>query len=169
VGRFVVANTPYGTTLADEVAALQRIGAQRHVSLGDGGIAQLAQRFRFNEHIFDAELNGSKVVGFHHEPTAISSRVVSGTRTPPAPFGVYSAKIEFEASPGNWIQKKGGSTFFPDTWSRTDVMYESIQAFSTRNYPDPMKPSLWSGTTPSGALVRCYEYPNLTVYPVRRP
>jgi hypothetical protein len=165
----VVAKTPYGTTLADEVAALQRIGAQRHVSLDDGGITQLAQRFRFNEHIFDAELNGTKVVGFHYEPTAMNSRIVPGTRNSPDAFGVYRGKVEFEASPENWIQKSGGSTFFPDTWSRTDVMYESIQAFRARSYPDPMKPTKWSGTTPSGVLVRGYDYPNLTVYPVWRP
>ncbi|QWF18240.1 EndoU domain-containing protein [Lysobacter capsici] len=84
-------------------------------------------------------------------------------------MGVYEGTVELEVAPNVW-QLKGGSgrsSFFPTSWSRNEVMYESVQGFRTRQYLNPNSPSAWSSITPSGVMVRGYDSPKLTIYPVR--
>jgi hypothetical protein len=73
-------------------------------------------------HIAHGEVRvGGKVVGFHwkgDEDNAVAEGDGSVTNGPNA-MGVYAEGVQQKGKPKN--KKKGGSTFFPDSWSESDV------------------------------------------------
>jgi hypothetical protein len=87
-------------------------------------------------HIFHGEINASGMaVGFHHRGSIgyqRHARITRMTKSPNAQ-GVYEAEVEiYDPASGMWIHKHRPSTFFPDSWSRTQVLAEIRSAFNHR-------------------------------------
>lgn len=106
------------------------------------------------KHIFHGEINKSgKAVGFHHSVSIGHqghARIVGITKAPDAQ-GVYEATVEiFDATSGKWILKSKPSTFFPDTWSRAQVLDEIRDAFNNQVYTNG---PYWEGISPSGVRI----------------
>jgi filamentous hemagglutinin len=106
------------------------------------------------------------VVGGHSIASG-NVRVIPGTESPPNAQGVYQARIEVPdpANPGRFLPKTnnaGVSTMFPDSWSADRVKVEVDAAYQNRT----INGNMWTGTTPSGVVVRGYLNPKTTVYPV---
>ncbi|HXG23650.1 MAG TPA: EndoU domain-containing protein, partial [Chthonomonadales bacterium] len=78
-------------------------------------------------HIFPGEINGAgSATGFHHVGNGIwhqsFARIVRITK-PPNQLGVYQAEIQiFNHVTRTWVTKARPSTFFPNHWSRRDVL-----------------------------------------------
>jgi hypothetical protein len=119
-------------------------------------------------HIFHGEINANgKPVGFHHRGSighTGRARIVVGTESVPNAQGVYTAKVQvFKPSAGNWVTKK--STFFPDSWSRLQVINEIRSAFINAHL---IRGRLWEGISPSGVRIQGYFEGNTikTAYPI---
>ncbi|MED2131643.1 EndoU domain-containing protein [Brevibacillus porteri] len=72
-------------------------------------------------HILEGEINEKgKAVGWHHELSSASSRIV-GSPTNPDSHGVYQAVVDiFNGT--SYVRKEQTSSFFPKHWSADDVM-----------------------------------------------
>jgi hypothetical protein len=116
------------------------------------------------KHIFHGEIREGKrdgkrrAKGFHyrgsigHEDKA---RIVLGTKTPPNMYGVVKAKVEiFDKDTNDW--KKKWSTFFPDHWSRQQVIDEIRGAYARHTKPRVKEPRYWEGNGPSGIRIGGY-------------
>ena len=121
----------------------------------------------FDRHILSGEVkaNGSVVGG--HSIANGNVRVIPGTESLPNAQGVYQARIEVPdpTNPGRFLPKtnnSGVSTMFPDSWSADRVKVEVDAAYQSRTITGNM----WTGTTPSGVVVRGYLNPKTTAYPV---
>jgi hypothetical protein len=120
------------------------------------------------KHIFHGEINANgKPVGFHHRGSIGHegrARIVPGTESSPNSQGVYTAKVQiFKPSTGNWVTKK--STFFPDSWSRAQVIAEIRGAFQNAHL---IQGRLWEGISPSGVRIQGYIEGRVikTAYPI---
>ncbi|WP_330838307.1 EndoU domain-containing protein [Actinophytocola sp.] len=134
----------------------------------DAGVAELRKRLRrlgldqlsprLRQHIFEGHLkkrkrgNGYRELGYHHRQDGVDrgpmrvARVVAG----PDSDGVYQARVA-----GPWTE--GSSevrrcTFFPDAWTRRDVLRAVRFAFLNRNHCDGRK---WRGRA-RGLLIEGY-------------
>ncbi|MEV6343791.1 EndoU domain-containing protein [Actinoplanes sp. NPDC051851] len=110
------------------------------------------------EHIFQGHTNmaarprpaGS---GFHHRflgenpPGARVRRDANGKELilETDVTGTYRARVDTLGPDGNWHQKKGSSTFFPDNWTPQRVDESIEEAFRNGN-PHPKEPGKWVGT-----------------------
>lgn len=109
------------------------------------------------KHIFHGEINQKGMaVGFHHRG-AIGhqgrARIVRILSSPNAQ-GVYKAEVEiYDPKRGRWISKGDPSTFFPDFWSRAQVLNEIRGAF---HHQSLTKGNYWEGISPSGVIIRGY-------------
>ena len=109
------------------------------------------------KHIFHGEINQKgRAVGFHHRGLIghqRRARVVQITK-PPNAQGLYEAEVEiYDPNRGRWIMKPTPSTFFPDSWSRTQVVNEIRGAFKNRIFTSGEK---WRGISPSGLTIEGY-------------
>ncbi|HEK2082877.1 EndoU domain-containing protein, partial [Proteus mirabilis] len=106
------------------------------------------------EHIFHGEINRrGRAVGFHHE-TSIGhqgkARIIEIINFPNA-HGVYQGKVEvFDIRTNQWVAKGPNSTFFPQSWSRQQVMLEIRGAYKNGTAQENGK---WSGVSPSGVKI----------------
>jgi filamentous hemagglutinin len=65
----------------------------------------------------------------------------------------YKGSVEiYDPATGNWVAKGPKSSFFPDSWSRSQVLSEVQGAFknSTKNG------NRWEGVSPSGVKIAGY-------------
>lgn len=119
-------------------------------------------------HIFEGEINRhGKPVGFHvapKEPMGATSRIkhiLSG----PNRAGVYTAMVEiFDKDERQWKEKF--SSFFPDDFSRRQVIDSILFAHSNNRLPEG---SRWRGPSGHGFLIEGYRFGNgdiNTAYPL---
>ncbi|MDF2367991.1 EndoU domain-containing protein [Sneathiella sp.] len=119
-------------------------------------------------HIFDGEINRhGKPVGFHvapKEPMGATSRIkhiLSG----PNHAGVYTAMVEiYDSDDRRWKEKF--SSFFPDDFSRQQVVDSILFAHSNNRLPEG---SRWRGPSGHGFLIEGYRFGNgdiNTAYPL---
>jgi hypothetical protein len=117
-------------------------------------------------HIFHGEINAAgKAVGFHHRGSSIGSslyaRIRPGTSVEQAvgnqgTHGVVRAKVDVWDGQ-RWVQKtsnSGYSTFFPDSWSRTEVLNQVKAAYENRIMSLPS--GRWVGVSPRGVVIEGY-------------
>jgi hypothetical protein len=134
----------------------------------------IAQSVKINEkHIFEGEINRRGLaVGYHHRANgrdADSARLEKVISNPNAQ-GIYVGKIQIrDSNNGQWVSKSAPSSFFPDRWSRNQVLSEIRGAFA--NAPNPAAEP-WQGTSPSGIRISGYYNRNSntinTAYPIYR-
>ena len=84
-------------------------------------------------HIESGEINHrGEAVGYHHRPNGLDppgTRIL-GILQPPDAKGIYRARVALrDPATDAWVQKKGASTFFPDTMSRSEVVDAILDAF----------------------------------------
>lgn len=108
-------------------------------------------------HIFDGEINRSgKPVGFHVAPKeemGARSRIVR-RMSGPNKAGVYTAMVEiYDPVERRWKEKF--SSFFPDHFSRQQVIDSILYAVSNNMLPDG---SRWRGPSGHGFLIEGYRY-----------
>jgi hypothetical protein len=108
-------------------------------------------------HIFHGEINASgRAVGFHHRGSIGYQRHARITRMTKSPNAqaVYEAEVEiYDPHRGRWIPKLTPSTFFPDSWSRSQVMDEIKAAFGNISF---IGGNYWEGVSPSGVKIGGY-------------
>jgi hypothetical protein len=108
------------------------------------------------QHIFLGNVNrrARKGTGFHHRyqgknpPTArVRRHPTTGNelRDPPNSHGAYKAKVDVRDEDGQWYEKRGKSSFFPDHWTPKQVD-EAINSAFKNARPDPTNPNKWVGT-----------------------
>ena len=109
------------------------------------------------KHIFHGEINQiGRAVGFHHRGSIGHQRYTRIRRItkPRNAQGVYEAEVElYDPNRGGWIIKPTRSTFFPDSWSRAQVLDEIRGAFNNRTFTSGKK---WNGISPSGLKIEGY-------------
>lgn len=133
----------------------------------------IASSVKINEkHIFEGEINRRGLaVGYHHRANGRDVRNARLVRMVSAANaqGVYVAKVEIRNSNGQWVSKSANSSFFPDRWSRSQVISEIRGAFANSANP-AAEP--WQGTSPSGVRISGYYNRNTntinTAYPIYR-
>jgi len=104
-----------------------------------------------NDKHLGGEVRNGRAVGFHHEPSANGrSRLVPGTVTKPDASGVYRARVEVRDDNGQWIEKRGPSTFFPKHWTRSEVRTAILEAFANRT---DRGDGNWSGKASGGLII----------------
>ena len=119
-------------------------------------------------HIFDGEINRhGKPVGFHVAPkepmdaTSRIKRILSG----PNRAGVYTAMVEiYDPAERRWKEKF--SSFFPDDFSRKQVIESILFALSNNRLPEG---SRWRGPSGYGFMIEGYRFGNgdiNTAYPL---
>jgi hypothetical protein len=111
-------------------------------------------------HIFTGELDSQgRGKGYHHRPGGIdqpssNAKMVGEPTRPRNSFNVYEGKVVvFNPLTGEYVPKKGGgtSTFYPDSWSRTQVLEEILFAFDEAC---PVNGGLWEGNASSGFKIK---------------
>lgn len=99
----------------------------------------------FMGHIFHGRLDGKKVSGYHHKN--INSPYTLSNVSSKNKFGVYEATVSYKG-----MSKK--STFFPDSWNRTDVLNSIKDAYGGLSW---IKKNSWNtGTTSKGMKIRMF-------------
>ncbi len=148
---------------------------QAQVDLGSSQILARSPiaTVKINEkHIFEGEINRRGLaVGYHHRANGKDARTARLVRvvSPANGQGVYVAKVEIRNPSGQWVSKSANSSFFPDRWSRNQVLSEIRGAFANSSNPSAEP---WQGTSPSGIRISGYYNRNTntinTAYPIYR-
>lgn len=128
------------------------------------GVAELRERLRrlaldqlsprLAQHLFVGHVkkrkNGSgyRELGYHHREGGVDRGPVRVVRVvaPPDDWGVYRARVAGPKTEGG--SELRTSTFFPDSWSREDVLRAILLAFLGRTYFDERDPAVrrrWRG------------------------
>jgi Bacterial EndoU nuclease len=108
--------------------------------------------------------------GFHHQApgTESNARIVPGTQSAPDRHGVYEGRVEIkDPATGQWVRKTAQSTFFPKTWTRSEVRTAILDAFANRT---DVGNGRWTGRLSTGMRVTGYldEARRITsAYPVK--
>ena len=177
VSRLAVGFTSLGVLIGSLLFAPEVVNHQSQAQTNVGDRQILARSpiatVKINEkHIFEGEINRRGLaVGYHHRAngrdvrTARLVRVVSKANGQ----GVYVARVEIRNPSGQWVSKSANSSFFPDRWSRNQVLSEIRGAFANSSNP-AAEP--WQGTSPSGIRISGYYNRNTntinTAYPIYR-
>ena len=111
-----------------------------------------------DKHIMNGEVKYDKAgrpraVGFHHQApgTEANARIVKGTATKPDANGCYRANVEIkDPKTGNWVLKEQQSSFFPQSWERSQVRKTVLEAYANRQV---LPGGRWTGPTSSGITV----------------
>jgi hypothetical protein len=113
-----------------------------------------------DKHILNGEVTTTRgkpvATGFHHEGdgTEGSARIVVGTQTAANAHGVYKGSVEMkDPATGQWVRKGAESTFFPKTWSRSEVRTAVLEAFANRTDTGN---GTWEGRLANGMKVSGY-------------
>ncbi|QRG65229.1 RHS repeat-associated core domain-containing protein [Brevibacillus choshinensis] len=97
-------------------------------------------------------IEGANGGGFHWLPGSTgAARIVQGTKSTPNQFGVYTAQVEF-----NGVLKSGNggySTFFPDNWSKDQVINAINEAYSNKAF---LNGNTYEGVTQAGMKIGMY-------------
>jgi len=132
---------------------------------------QAIQNFTDNglEHIFEGIKYPNISVGWHRFPskTVTETYIVGGTKFSVDQYGLYTANVVI-----NGVVKKGAgmSTFFPDNWSKQQVVDAINQAFKVKTRPKINNPDYWEGILPSGMKIGGYTKNEkiITSFPVKQ-
>ncbi|PZU98278.1 MAG: hypothetical protein DCE90_03930 [Pseudanabaena sp.] len=178
ISKFAIALTAFGALVATVFTAPSAIDnqIQAHISPDYPQIvarSPISTSVKINEkHIFEGEINRRGLaVGYHHRANSRDARNARLVRvvSNPNSQGVYVGRVEIRNSKGQWINKSANSSFFPDRWSRNQVLSEIRGAFA--NSPNPLLEP-WQGTSPSGLRISGYYNRNTntinTAYPIYR-
>jgi Bacterial EndoU nuclease/PA14 domain len=88
-------------------------------------------------HTLEGAIGNSGAVGFHHVDSSIGRIVGSKLRTTNVNGNeIYEAVVEVKNSAGVWIAKTGNngkSTFFPDNWTRQQVVNAINEAYTNKS------------------------------------
>lgn len=120
-----------------------------------GRASKPGQRKQLLEHTFRGELKNGRASGFHYEGARIEAvygtKVIEGTRTAPDAHGVYMARVAVRG-----VEKKWGTSFFPRSWSRTEVIKAIEEAYANRATVAGKAPNYFQGRSSSGVTVAMY-------------
>jgi hypothetical protein len=110
-------------------------------------------------HVFHGDVNmhavpGPRGTGFHHRhngwnpPGARVRTDADGMEMilERNDTGTYRARVDVQGPDGNWYQKRGSSSFFPDSWHPQQVDHAINDAFRNRR-PHPTEPDKWIGSS----------------------
>ncbi len=110
-----------------------------------------------DKHILNGEVTYPRgrpvATGFHHQApgTESSARLVPGTQSSTNARGVYRSAVEIkDPATGQWIRKDALSTFFPKTWTRSEVRTAILEAFANRT---DLADGKWTGRLSNGMPV----------------
>ena len=95
------------------------------------------------EHIFDGTINKKgKATGYHYTMVSDSKgKIIEGTRSDTDENGVFTGKVKVSGK-----QKKGFSSFYPESWSPQQVVDAINTAYDDAlSDPDNPRGSLWIG------------------------
>ena len=121
-------------------------------------------------HIFHGEINKrGRAVGFHHQGSIDHHGKARVTQIVDQPnrYGVYTAKVEiYDSSRKLWIEKSPLSSFFPDAWSKNQVMKAIKFAYKNKYLT---RGKYWEGIWMNGMKIGGYidDLGNITTaYPI---
>ncbi|KFN03705.1 cytoplasmic protein [Bacillus clarus] len=101
------------------------------------------------EHIFHGNINKEgKAGGYHHQSMMGDGEILRIIR-PKNQHGIYEAKVIV-----NGVPKGPTSTFFPDEWSRLEVLKSIETAYNNRSYTG--KGNRYIGTTSQGIQIMLF-------------
>ncbi len=181
LGRFIQAD-PVGVDDGPNVYHFARNNPLTYIDLlglkssknGQGNISRDNPKIDL-EHLFHGQINSRGMgMGFHHQTygSTLFARAMEITQERDN-NGVYEAKIQVRDTKTDvWQDKdtnKGRSTFFPDHWSRQQVVDEIRSAYQNRSTGDD---DVFRGLSNSGVVIMGYVNPETnimtTVYPVMK-
>lgn len=117
--------------------------------------SQVNQRTRMFEHIFRGDIKKGKARGFHYEGAQMEAsngtKVIENTRTKSDKNGVYEAKVMVRG-----VGKLHRSSFFPRSWSRTEVVKAIDEGYANRARVKDRAPNYFEGTSSSGVRIGMY-------------
>jgi Bacterial EndoU nuclease len=149
---------PHGPGLGRRSSA-GRAGFARAAAAGTAPVARQPTSLA-DKHMLNGEVTSSRGVpratGFHHQApgTEANARIVPGTQTPPNARGVYRGTVEVkDPATGQWVRKDADSTFFPKTWTRSEVRTAILEAFANRT---DRGGGVWTGRLSNGMVVTGY-------------
>ncbi|MEI6332302.1 MAG: EndoU domain-containing protein [Pseudanabaena sp.] len=175
--KLIVGVASLGALFSTVFFVPEAINTQAQVQIPSATIlarSPISQSVKINEkHIFEGEINRRGLaVGYHHRANgkdSASARLEKIISNPNAQ-GLYVGKVQIRnSSNGQWLSKSAPSSFFPDRWSRNQVLSEIRGAFA--NAPNPSAEP-WQGTSPSGIRISGYYNRSTntinTAYPIYR-
>ncbi|MEI4801987.1 EndoU domain-containing protein [Bacillus sp. FJAT-51639] len=116
------------------------------------------------EHIFHGNINyRGEAGGYHHESMMAKGKIRSITE-PKDRHGVYKAEVEVDGIP-----KDLESTFFPEEWSRVEVLQAVKEAYNNKTYSG--RRNKYIGVTSSGMKISMFIDSNgriISAFPIRR-
>lgn len=99
-------------------------------------------------HTLVGERDG-RASGWHHRPGGVDppgAKLIKVTRRDPR-TGVYNGKVAMQnRRTGEWQEKRGGSTFFPDHWTPEEADNAVTRGFHSPDVVKDPKTGRWSGT-----------------------
>lgn len=143
---------------------LDHDGLRDNPQAWEAGVAQLRERLRrlalnqlsprLSQHLFVGHVKkrkrgaGYRELGYHHREGGVDLGAVRVVRVvaPPDGDGVYRARVAGPRTEGG--SELRTSTFFPDSWTRNDVLRAILIAFLNRSFFDDGDPSVrrkWRG------------------------
>jgi EndoU nuclease-like protein len=117
------------------------------------------------EHIFEGEISPKTgaAVGFHHRFRGIDPRdgrtlVAEVIRIlQQGPDGTYKAQVRLrDPATGNWVVKQDPSTFFPDQWTKKQVIDEICCAWRNATR---LSDTVWVGRCGNGPEIKFFTDP----------
>ncbi|MCI0764384.1 EndoU domain-containing protein [Bacillus sp. TL12] len=115
------------------------------------------------EHIFHGNINREGAAGGYHHKSMMGKGGILHIIDPPDANGVYRAKVKVDN------QVKGApSTFFPDDWSRTQVLKAIEEAYGNARFQAGSS-NAYIGVTSNGMKIRMFLTPNrkiISAFPI---
>lgn len=106
------------------------------------------------KHAFSGEINARNGAGgYHHREGGVdsgNSKIIESTKTPPDAHGVYQARFTMTRPDGTTTNPKF-STFFPDSYTKSDVRASVREAFENRT--EGAESDQWVGTSNAGIKI----------------
>ncbi|CAG9611989.1 Ribonuclease [Bacillus rhizoplanae] len=101
------------------------------------------------EHIFHGNINSKGSAGGYHHVSMMGEGEILNITKQPNKYGVYEAKVTV-----NGVVKVPTSTFFPDEWSRVEVLQAIKEAYNNKVYTG--RKNSYIGTTSNGMKITMF-------------